>query len=113
MTHSLRTLFVTIGLGVATCAAQSAPIGWPAEPGLNEPAEQPARQDERRAEAPGWQGGGGGWNNAPQDDDDAANDTAVENEARQTDAELTTDYPAAAEPFEQPSDVPYDEQEDN
>lgn len=109
--YSLRTLFVTVGLGVATCAAQSAPIGWPAQPGINMPAEQPERPQQQRVAAPGWQSGG--WTNAPQDDDDAANDTAVENEARQTDAELTTDYPAAAEPLEQPSDVPYDEQEDN
>jgi hypothetical protein len=90
----LRALFVTVGLGVATCAAQQVPIDWPS---------QPERQ------APGWQHGGG-WRNAPQDDD-AANDTAIENQARQTDAELTTNYPAAAEPFERPSDVPYDEQD--
>jgi hypothetical protein len=95
MMHMLRALFVTVGLGVATCAAQQVPVDWPSQP------ERPA---------PGWQNGGA-WRNAPQDDDDAANDTAIENEARQTDAELTTDYPAAAEPFESPEDVPYDEQD--
>lgn len=97
MTHLLRVLLTTAGLGTATCLAQSATI--------NEPIEL---AQERRA--PGWQGGG--WTNSPQDDDDAANDTAAGTEARETDASITTDYPAAAEPFEDPADIPEDEQED-
>jgi hypothetical protein len=105
MTNPLRALLMTIALGAGTAAAQQVPIDWPNQPSVPAPSAQG-----HEPAAPGWQNGGG-WRNAPQDDDDAANDTAIENEARQTDAELTTDYPAAAEPFESPEDVPYDEQE--
>lgn len=62
------------------------------------------------AQAPGWEQGGT-FKNSPYDDG-KANDTYVGTEARETDASITTDYPGAAEPFENPNEIQEDEQED-
>lgn len=91
MTHLLRILCMTAVLAAAICPTPS------------------AEAQEGRV-APGWERGGE-FKNSPYDND-VANDTEAGTVARETDASVTTDKPASAEPFENPADIPDDEDED-
>jgi hypothetical protein len=88
MTHLLRTMCLTAVLAAAICLTTSA----------------------HAQEAPGWERGGQ-FKNTPYDGD-RANDTAAGTIARETDGSVTTDKPASAEPFENPANIPDDEDED-
>lgn len=105
MTHLLRVACTTAGLLAAACLAHATPTGSAAQPRSDEPAAV------RLAQGDGWERGGEGFKNSPYDDD-AANDTEAGTEARESDASITTDKPASAEPFENPADIPDDEDED-
>lgn len=103
MTHLLRVLCTTVALGAATCLAHlppSSPVAQTDEPA----AEQLAQGD-------GWERGGEGFKNSPYDGE-RANDTEAGTQARESDASVTTDKPASAEPFENPADIQDDEDED-
>lgn len=88
MTHLLGALLMAVGLLVAVGVVPSA-----------------------HAENDGWERGGEGFKNSPYDGE-AANDTEAGTQARESDASITTDKPASAEPFENPADIPDDEDED-
>ncbi|MCW5890481.1 MAG: hypothetical protein KIT14_08005 [bacterium] len=105
MTHLVRVLWTTVALAAATGLAHSAPFGPAAQPTPDQPA------DARLAQADGWERGGGGFKDSPYDGE-AANDTEAGTQARESDAAVTTDKPASAEPFENPADIPDDEDED-
>lgn len=104
MTHLLRVLLTTVGLGAATCLAHSAPSAPAAQPGIDQPA------DERLAQGDGWERGGTFGNQRY--DGEKANDTEAGTQARESDGSITTDKPASAEPFENPNDIQDDEDED-
>jgi hypothetical protein len=104
MTHLLRVLCTTAALGAATCLAHLAPSSPSAQPAQEQPSEQLAQGD-------GWERGGEGFKNSPYDGE-RANDTEAGTQARESDASVTTDKPASAEPFENPADIQDDEDED-
>jgi hypothetical protein len=58
----------------------------------------------------GWERGGQFKNSRY--DNERANDTEAGTQARESDASITTDKPASAEPFENPADIQDDEDED-
>lgn len=90
MTYLLRILCTTAVLAVSICLAPSA--------------------DAQDRVAPGWERGGE-FKNSPYDGE-RANDTEAGTQARESDASITTDKPASAEPFENPADIQDDEDED-
>jgi hypothetical protein len=91
MTHLFRILSLTAVLVAALCLAPSA-------------------EAQDGGVAPGWERGGDFKNSRY--DNERANDTEAGTQARESDASITTDKPASAEPFENPADIQDDEDED-